>query len=557
MKRWAALSVAGLVLGGLAGAPARAQQAAPAPAPQIRPVGPGSVSFTMPDGTNFRFGISIDFQPMTVKDLDFNRKTNFRTITEFGAFGEEDTLIGFENRLFFTVSKDRLSLYTAVELDGALDERTADANNPNIERVNLSLLVPEVSSTFTVGWDIYAVDQVGGLVYIDDDPGIWFKGGAGPWAWQAGWHKRLDFGGAAGDSGARFASRVSNQETREDDTDIFSAKGGYNFTHPFGRFLVEPFVLAYLRNSPHSGTEQNRLGAVGPGARARPADPLQASVANLQPHQETYYLGIQGAGNIGWLRPSAEFVYLVGDISGLRDRVTGGLPFGFESFDIHSLATYLRFDLDWSKRRWWPLRGVIPFVAAEFLRGDSDPFDDDLKGFVSPSTPNALRAGDFPLLRRSVLGLGSPVLGDGTADFGFAVDGRGIGPTIGNILEGATFPSAAFFNNRFGKGDNPGYLMLSGGLQGSWNPKWDFHLIGRWLRFHRTDPIEAEFRSLGIGAVSSEIGGGIDALVAFKPAPRYQIRPFFSIFFPGSGAKKISGGDDEAIVSGVNFFAIF
>ncbi|MBI4610046.1 MAG: hypothetical protein HY726_13675 [Candidatus Rokubacteria bacterium] len=104
----------------------------------------------------------------------------------------------------------------------------------------------------------------------------------------------------------------------------------------------------------------------------------------------------------------------------------------------------------------------------------------------------------------------------------------------------------------------PRYLMLAGGLQGSWNPKWDFHLIGRWLRYHRTEPIEAEFRSLNIGSVSSEIGGGIDAMVVFKPAPQYQIRPFFSIFFPGAGARKLAGGaDEEAIVSGVNFFAMF
>ncbi|MBI4610048.1 MAG: hypothetical protein HY726_13685 [Candidatus Rokubacteria bacterium] len=549
MKRSVAIVLASLLLGGLA--------ATPAPAQQIKPVGPGSASFTTPDGTNFRFGISLDYQPMTVKGLDFNRRTNFRTINEFGVFGEEDTIIGFENRLFFTVTKGRLSLYTAIELDGALDEREIDANNPNIERLNLSLLIPEVNTTFTVGADIYAVDQIGGLVYIDDDPGIWFKGGAGPWSWQAGWHKRTDFGGAAGDSGFRFAARVSNQETREDDTEIFSAKIGYNFAHPFGRFLVEPFGIYYLRNTPHSGAEQNRLNAVGPGAVARPADPLQASLDNIQPNQDTGYLGIQGTGTIGWLRPSAEFVYLVGRISGLRDRVTGTLPFGRESFDIHSLATYLRLDFDWSKERWWPLRGVIPFVSAEFLRGDDDPFDDDLKGFVSPSSPNGLRPGDLPLIRKTVLGLGSPIIGDGTADFGFGVDGRGIGPTIGNIFEGATFGSAATFNNRFGKGDSPGYLMVSTGLQGSYNPQWDFHLIGRWLRYHRTEPIEAEFRAFNVGSVAPTIGAAFDVMVVFKPVPQYQIRPFFSIFFPGAGVRKISGGNEDAIVSGVNFFAIF
>lgn len=75
---------------------------------------------------------------------------------------------------------------------------------------------------------------------------------------------------------------------------------------------MEPFGIYYLRNTPHSGTFQTRLGTVGPGASTRPADPLQASLANIQPNQNTGYLGIQGTGNIGWLRPSAEFVYFVG-----------------------------------------------------------------------------------------------------------------------------------------------------------------------------------------------------------------------------------------------------
>ncbi len=583
--------------------------AAPALAQKIRPVGPGTIHLQTPDGATFTFGASIDFQPMTLRDLNFNRNLNFRGITEFGALGQENDVIGFENRLFFTASKGRLSLYTAIELDGTLDEREADANTPDIERLNISLLVPEVNTTFTVGFDVYAVDPIGGLVYIDDDPGVWFKGGAGPWSWQVGWHKRLSFGGAAGDSGGgklgaeaggRFEDKfglsrgggtgfVPFSNRRASDTDIFDAKVGYDLTHPFGRLHLEPFAIFYLRNSPMTGTETNRLGCVGPGGIPRPGavtvvpgngqtctgafvpgvDPLQASInkARIQPSQETWYAGLQAAGNIGWLRPSWEAVGLFGHIKGLRDRVNGSLPFGHKAFDILSMATYLRLDFDWSRERWWPLRAVIPFVSAEFLKGDPNPGSGTLQGFVSPSTPNALRPGDFPFLRKTVLGLGgSPLFGNGTSDFGFAVDGRGIGPTIGNITEGFTFGSAALFNNRFGKGDNPGYLKLSTGLQGSWNPQWDFHLVGNFLRFHETAPVEAEFRSFGGPTsvvdprpfkISSELGGEINAMVVYKPAPEYQIRPFFSIFIPGAGAQALAGGSEPAIVSGVNFFAIF
>lgn len=559
MNRSAGVLFAVLLAAGLVAVPALAQETKPGGAPQIKPVGPGTLGFTTPDGTEFRFGTSLDFQPMALRDLNFNRKLNFRAINEFGALGEEDAVIGFENRLFFTATKGLVSLYTAIELDGVADERSVDANNPNIERVNLSLLVPPLNTTFTLGWDIYAVDQIGGLVYIDDDPGIWFKGGAGPWSWQAGWHKRQSFGGGAGDSNARFPSRVSAFERRDDDTNIFSAKVGYDFTHPFGRGRLEPFAIYYLRNTPMSGPEQTRLGTVGPEGATRPAnDPLQANISNIQPSQETWYVGLQGTGSVGWLRPSFEVVGLLGHIQGLRDRATGARPFGRSSFNIRSLAAYGRLDFDWSKQSWWPLRGIIPFAAAEFLQGDGDPSDKTLKGFVSPSAPTGLRAGDFPLYRKTFLGLGaSPLFGNGSADFGFEVTGRGTGPTIGNIFEGGTFASAATFNNRFGKGDNPGYIKLSTGLQGSWNPQWDFHLVGSFLRFHKTDSVEAEFRSFNPGAISSELGGELSTMVVYKPAPRYQVRPFFSVFIPGAGAQKLAGDNKPGIVSGVDFFASF
>ena len=538
-----------LMLGGLVMSPATAQQ--------IKPVGPGTAEFTTPGGVNFRFGASLDFQPMFTSDLDFNDDTNFRTITEFGAIGEDDNFIGFENRLFFTVTKDRVSFYTALELDGTLDEREIDTNDPNIERLNLSLQIPEIDSTASVGADIYVLDGIGGLVYIDDDPGIWIKGGTGRWSWQAAWHKRTEFGGAAGDSSSRFASRAGVTEDRSDDTDFFSAKIGYDRKHSTGAFHVETFGLLQLRDTPNFGSGLTRLNLVGPGNVPRPAtDPLQASIADIVPNQTSYFLGIAAKGNFGLLRPSAEFVYSGGKIKGLTDN-TGAAPYGFDEFDIHSYAAFARLDFDFSKKRWWPLRGVIPFVQGEFLSGDDDPFDDDLEGFVSPSSPSGLRPGDIPFLRRTVLGLGSPPLGDGTADFGFATDGRGIGPTIGNILEGATFGGTALFNNRFGKGDNPGFIKISTGLSGSFNPKWAFHLAGNYVRFSETESIEAEFSSLGIGKVDEEIGYGLDLVVIYKPQPQMQIRPFFSIFEPGDGAEQLAGDDSTAFIGGIGFFAIF
>lgn len=249
--------------------------ATPAMAQAIKPVGPGSIEFTTPGGVNFKFGTSLDFQPMFVQDLDFNDNTNFRTITEFGSFGDNDSLIGVESRLFFTATKDRVSLYTAIEMDGTLDERVIDGNLPNIERINLSLLLPEISSTFTVGADIYALDPIGGLVYIDDDPGIWVKGGAGPWSWQTAWHKRLEFGGSAGTGGFGQANRVSAFEDREDDINMFSAKVGYDMKQAAGRFHIEPFFLAYLRDSPLRGGE--RPASTSSDLTACPGLPIRSS----------------------------------------------------------------------------------------------------------------------------------------------------------------------------------------------------------------------------------------------------------------------------------------
>ena len=551
MRHHSALALTLLAVGGLASGPALAQQ--------ITPVGPGSIEFETDNDITFRFGISTDFQPTWTSNLDFNDDTNFRTITEFGAIGDDDDtgFIGLETRLYFSVAKDRLSLYTAFELDGTLDARTIDDNNPNIERINISLQIPEINSTLTAGADVYFLDGIGGLVYIDDDPGIWLKGGSGPWSWQAGWHKRLEFGGAAGDTGGRFAARAGVTEDRSDDTDFLSAKLGYDLKHSTGTFRFEPFGLVQFRDSPSTGSGQTRLNLVGPGNEARPAgDPLQASIADVVPNQTSYFLGLAGMGSFGIFKPRAQFVYSGGEISGLRDD-NGVTPFGFDEFDISSYAAYARLDIDVSQKSWWPFGGFIPFVQGEILSGDDEPFDDELEGFVSPSSPNGLRPADFPFLRKTVLGLGSPVLGDGTANFGFATDGRGIGPTIGNILEGATFGGTALFNNRFGKGDNPGFVKLSLGAAGAFDPKWSLHLAGNYVRFSETESIEAEFGALDIGSVDKDIGYGLDMVLIYRPQPQFQVRPFFSVFVPGDGAEQLAGSDDTAYVGGIGFFAAF
>jgi len=532
-------------------------------AQQIEPVGPGSVNITTEDGFKFRAGLSLDFQPTFTSNLDFNEDTNFRTITEFGAIGEDsDTgFLGTEDRLFFSIAKGRVSLYSALELDGVLDERSIDNNNPNIERINLALDLPEVSSSFHVGADIYVLDGIGGLTYIDDDPGIWFKGGTGNLSWQLAVHKRIEAGGAAGDSAGRFASRAGVDEDRDDDTTFFSGKVGVDH----GPFHFEPFFLVQKRDTPNFGTGLNRLQPTGPGGAMRGADPLQADITEsgaggangIPPNQLSAFLGIGGTADFGVLKPRGEFVYHKGEVSGLTNDL-GQRPFGFDEFDIQSWAAYFRLDFDVSTKSWWPLNGAIPFVEAQWNSGDDDPFDDDLEGFVSPSNPSALRPTELMFLRKTIAGLGMPVVGDGDADFGgMEVTGRGIGPTIGNILEGATFGGSALFNNRFGKGDNPGFIAVKAGVQGAYNERLTLGLRGTYFRFDDTEPIEAEFRSFGLTDVDEEIGFGFDALAIYKITPQMQLRPFVSVLFPGDGAEQLAGDDQAAVIGGLGFFSAF
>jgi hypothetical protein len=315
-------------------------------------------------------------------------------------------------------------------------------------------------------------------------------------------------------------------------------------------------------------------GAAGAAFNPSIADDSKADI---------YFPGLVLTGKFGPLGFTAEGAGQLGTIDNLNPAT-----FGFSSMDFASWAVFGELTLDLTDKG----IGITPFVNVDYRSGDSDPYDDTLEGYVAISDlTSALRKDGFKF--QSLTSMGTPLLGaGGEAAWGFNTSGRGTGPTIGTIIDDITLSSGVFFNNRFGKADNPGLLKITGGFLGKITPQVDMKAAVSYLRFDTTEPIQAEAAanqlSRGItpascaaqsnvgGArspraqctantinVSNDMGVEINFNIGWSPVPAFRIQPFASVFIPMDGAKDISnaflGSSDTrtGYLAGVEFRAQF
>jgi hypothetical protein len=209
-------------------------------------------------------------------------------------------------------------------------------------------------------------------------------------------------------------------------------------------------------------------------------------------------------------------------------------------------------------------------VAIDWRRGDDKPTNDTLEGYVPISDLSAaLRKDGFK--GQSISSLGPPILGGGGEDgWGFNTTGRGIGPTIGSILEGFG-ADTTFFNSRWGKGDNPGLMKATAGFLGKITPQVDMKAAVSYFRFDTVESIQAEASrnraARGAPAtslnVSEDMGFEINANIGWSPVPAFRIQPFVSVFVPLDGTDDInrlfldSNNSRTAYLAGVEFRAQF
>jgi len=552
---------------------------------------------TTPDGLEFKFGMAQKVQFHTIGSFDLTDNVpgcgggecNFRSLSVPDiAIGNQPFSVWNFTNLLFDLSKGPVSIHANLEVEAAMDERAADVNWLNLERAQLTWKTGVVGD-LTVGFDVHLFDPEGGLIYQDEDPGMWLVGSNGPISWNLGYHKRLQKNrgtqlGLGGVVGAPFTT-ASNPS--DHDADIFQARVGFNLPLDGGNIIsISPLFLYYARHVPQSGSADAGVGNLvacptltctgGAGAAFNPsiADDSKANI---------YFPGLVLTGKFGPLQATVEGVYQFGDIENLNPA-----HFGFSNMDFSSWAVFGELALDLTSQG----IGLTPFINVDYRSGDDDPYDDSLEGYVAISDlTSALRKDGFKF--QSLTSMGTPLFGaGGEAAWGFNTGGRGTGPSIGSIIDDISLSSGVFFNNRFGKADNPGLLKITGGILGKITPQVDMKAAVSYLRFDTVEPIQAEAAAnqlsrgitpascaaqsaaggarsarakctAGTLSVSEDMGVELNFNIGWSPVPAFRIQPFASVFIPLDGAEDVSrvflGSSDTqtGYLAGVEFRAQF
>src|SRR3990170_1438508 len=145
------------------------------------------------DGLEFQFGMAqkVQFHTIDGFDLTSSPDMNFRSLSVPDiAIGNQPFSVWNFTNLLFTLSKGPVSIHANLEVEAAMDERNADVNHLNLERAQLTWKTGTIGD-LTVGFDVHLFDPEGGLIYQDEDPGIWLIGSSGAISWNLGYHKRL------------------------------------------------------------------------------------------------------------------------------------------------------------------------------------------------------------------------------------------------------------------------------------------------------------------------------------------------------------------------------
>jgi hypothetical protein len=395
-------------------------------------------------------------------------------------------------------------------------------------------------------------------------------GSQGPISWNLGYHKRLER-----NRGVPLGNVIENvllggafpdgrTKKTDVDSDILQARVGFNL----GAISISPFFLAHIKHTALAGGTNIAAcptGGVAPGTCGTGAFPS----SDGDQRGEIYYPGLVVTAKLGPLSFTAEGAGQFGEINDLGPNfATGvyGTPANPKtSLDIESFAVYGELSLDLTAQG----LGITPFVAIDWRRGDDKPLDDKLEGYVPISDLSAaLRKDGFKGQSISSLGPGSVGAG-GEDGWGFNTGGRGVGPTIGSILQGFGADTNSF-NSRWGKADNPGMMKATAGFLGKITPQVDMKAAVSYFRFDAVESIKVEAalnrdaRLPGLTPAACQVAGPansgaraqclantfsvredmgfeINANIGWSPVPAFRIQPFFSVFVPLEGVEDING----------------
>jgi len=430
--------------------------------------GPGSVVIRTDGDITATFGAQVRVIPVYEQNWDFGikDKTAFgKTSPLGGVFLNHLTEAGVvccgyirsEDRLYFNFAKgDLWDVYMAVEFDDVLSSRTGDRahlaqgdfDSFGLERVNASIKLPWISSRLHAGWDLYGVDKdTVILVYADDDPGFWIEGGVANIDWQFGYHKKDETNrrilhptiGVAGSPpgtppGVVTATNVTNT-SYDNDRDIYSAR--INFS-PF-----KDVKIGLLYTYDHLATRF--LPPTGEPCRLFP--PPLSAIGNPCPKVDSHHIGPIVIASFAGFKFTGQYVHQFGEAgnTGITNAAVTDINNANYDIDAHAFLVDLAYDLT-------PLVGfrLVPHIGVIYASGDDNPKDNKLGGYVGNVDGQRFTP---------IFGGENTIL----ADFNLVI-GTNLYSFIPNLRgnQHAGLSTGGLLNN--GRGDNPGLLLVGGGV---------------------------------------------------------------------------------------------
>jgi len=436
--------------------------------------GPGSVVIKTDGDITARFGAQTRFIPTYEQNWDFGikEKTGNGTfsvhLNEAGTVGQG--YIRSEDRLYFNFAKgDIWDVYFALEFDDVLSSRTVDRSNQGgtngdfatfgVERLNASIKLPWLYSRFNAGWDVYTVDlDAGSLVYTDDDPGFNLVGGVANIDWKFGYNKVVESNrriiypsiNPAVTPNAITVNNVFNTGY-DNDRSIWTARVNYTL------FKDTKIGLIYALN------DQKVRGNFPTG---------DSCVAPTCQNVNANFISPIFVGSFAGFKIAAQYSYMWGSADDMG-AATAIAPTQNGNFDISSNAAFLDVAYDMT-----PMFGFrfIPHLGVLWTQGDDNPTDNKLKGFVGK---NFQRFTSSFGGENTILADTNPVIG--TLLYSFIPDQQenqqgnlGVGGLVGT-----------------GRGDNPGILLVGGGLTVDPIKNWSYRTNAYYLQYNEDLCVQA------------------------------------------------------------------
>lgn len=401
--------------------------------------GHGTISIMSKNNVMMSFGGLVRVIPTSEENWDFGisdnlnsdllggklNKTFFKNHpNESGWVNNEYTRT--EARICFNALPENRSwsFYAALEFDKPLETATVDERGGKeeshsdfgLERLQATMALAG-NMRLHAGWDIWGFDigYGAGIVYGDDNPGLWLTGGDDRLNYNIGYFKIAE---------NNFQVSVTDlKDTEDSDRTLYAGYIDYN-PSPDQKYK---FFYGYDRIRDISS--KDLFGA------------LTGSGVGDDPKTDSHHVAMLYTGRFGNLKLFGEAAYQFGEAKGANLK--------YEDYDInaYALSGDVAFEMDLGIP-------ITPHFGFIYTSGDSDAGDDKLEGYNGINNVqrfSKIFAGENTILGDTNLVFGSSI-------YGFIPELHGNGTPI------YTGGQQSFGALGAGRGDNPGMLMTSLGV---------------------------------------------------------------------------------------------